>query len=931
MIELIIKLLGQLFGAIIGLVVLLIKALFSNVLLVIANIGFTFLDFIQAMFRRLAGLPMEGRENPDIVQNLINSEIVRNTIIALTILAVCLLFIATFVQLARVEFTEEGAKNSKTPIITQALKAFAMFVIVPVTCMLGVFMSNLVLKMVDSATSGGNSKTISGLIFKVGAYDANIIRNEGVGSVIIPTPYAPQYIGLWIADMLLFGMDAIAGGLVDTETDWRSAYAVVDSDGNLNAKSVAILPSTISGDRDAMAAQLDDIFASDGESSRAAASGGSFISGTFILENVTKINYTSIAAVRYFYNIINFNFLMVFLAIPFAMKALFHTCFGLVMRIYNVIILFVISPPLIALMPLDGGNAYKGWRQKFIGNVISAYGTVAGLNLFFQILPLVNEIEFFETNNPATKITMGFYNALAQLLFVLVGCYMIQDISKMISGFIGAEDAQASGEGMAKKIGEKAKKAGMAAVAVAGLAVGGGAAVVSKLAAGAAKAAGGGSDEAAEANEAKPSKHPKLAKVANGLGGGLGGFLGKKAGVGIYNKIGNRLNKNAISDMGGEGSSGDSPVKSETKPKENGSVVDKVAGGEGKKSSGSAPAKDESAKPVDKKAGDEVKEGNSNPAEGTEAQSDVVDKYVTTSRNSYIHSQRGIELAKNLGIQLIAGTGMGKAMNEMTGGMFKVFGGKGINQMDGAISSKTDLNEQMMYYYNKDRKKEKQKEQEIKMGDLYEVMQAANQRKVNTEMMVNNIKNSGQTMIDHVELREDSLNRLANVFAQVLSDKNATSDQRENAKSEFISGMQSMGFDQESASNIAKAMMDSGAKATFLASADENGTINCQALNADGATISSASASQRDAATAIKGAMQEAISSVTSKVRIDDQGKANDDFIKNLTKNLTVEQQKQVGGKTALQMNEEMRRTATGEKSERGDIKAILKILQSKL
>ena len=385
--------------------------------------------------------------------------------------------------------------------------------------------------------------------------------------------------------------------------------------------------------------------------------------------------------------------------------------------------------------------------------------------------------------------------------------------------------------------------------------------------------------------------------------------------------------------MGGDDSadvsSDPNGTKQDAKPAENGGVADKVEPKDKGKKAGTTETVDKSADSAgDKK--EEVESGTSNPAAGTEAQKKFVDKYTDSSKKAWVVSERGKQLAKNMAIQMIAGSGMGKAMNEMTGGMFQVFGGKGVNQLDGQISGQSDIAEEIMFKHGKYEKSKKQAKAERAMGDVFEVVSAWNQRMLNNEMAQNNIQNTGQAMIDHVEFREDALNRMANVFAQALKESPGNLGRESDAFKEFVQGMTSMGFDQDSATKIAEAMVKSGANATFIASADEMGTIKCSALDPIEGEIK-VSASQEQAAAAIGRAVKDALSSVTSTVRIDDQKAANDGFISKFTKNLTIAQQKQVGGKTLDQLNADMHKSATSEKSERADIKAILKILQQKL
>ena len=920
MIELIMQGIGKIFGTIIGFLLMLIKAIFADLLWTIAKFFLTLLDFVQMLFRRLAGLPVDNSnavaENDfgqgDIAFDLLRSDVVRNTIIAMAILALCLLFIATFIQIARVEFTEEGAKNSKTPIIAQALKALAMFVIVPITCLVGVFLSNLVLRMVDTATKGGNSKTIAGMIFKVGAYDANIIRNE-----------------LWIFPTPLLGTAAVAGGVANAAggaglavaagvalANWFiqlisygkleeagiPAYAK-QNDGVLDSNSLAIIGvSSITAD------ELDDMFASDNPATIAKSLGGSLTNGTLIIPNVTKLNYTSTAAVRYFYDLMEYNFLMVFIAAPLAMKALFHACFGLIMRIYNVLILFVISPPVVALMPLDGGNAYKGWRQKFIGNVISAYGTVAGLNLFFQILPLVNEIKFFSEDGDIDGLVMGFYNQMVRVLFVLVGCFMIQDISKMISGIIGAEDAMSSGEGMAKKVGEPVKKVASLAVMGGLAAATGGMSLAGKIGGGVMKAVGAVSPEAAQ----KILPKEQFARFQNNAKDKMRKAKGDK----FDNP--EEFEKYFNSDEGKK--EYDSFLRQELY--ENVEVSDKDV---------------KRAKRALKKAGVTVK-GDSKEAVRTAfndipdagKRDEIIGGLKQKTLKNQMGADRASEFMKNMAIQLIAGSAGGKFINESTGGMFKMFGGKGINQHDGAISAKSDIHEEIVTQFTKLQKKEKQEKQEIKLGSVYEAITALNQQEVNKQLFTNNIRQAGEKALTDVSIREDSINNIIKGFIDALRDPNVDNSQ---AKKDFKTEMDEWGagkmadglieqlFNGDELKVGVKKLPDDSKIKTV---ADIDGNVSCNIgrgeVKVDASNINEA----------IKTGMDKALEGVL-KIKIDDQGAANNDFIDKLTRNLSTQQQKDSVGKKAARLNQEMMSKSSAEKGERGDIKQILQILKNRL
>ena len=82
------------------------------------------LDFIQSIFRKLAGLDTyyyegvsDGFEHEDILQRLLTTPEVLKAFGALIVVGIILLFIFTIIQFIRIEYTTEGAKNSKGNII----------------------------------------------------------------------------------------------------------------------------------------------------------------------------------------------------------------------------------------------------------------------------------------------------------------------------------------------------------------------------------------------------------------------------------------------------------------------------------------------------------------------------------------------------------------------------------------------------------------------------------------------------------------------------------------------------------------------------------------------------------------------------------------------------------------------------------------------
>lgn len=423
-------------------IVQLFYSLFAHVLYGIGSQLLKMVDFVQSLFRRLAGLDtywydgVKQEASPsktiDPILRFVTEDSVLDVLLALSIVAVAMLIIATIVQIIRVQYTQEGSKNTIGNVIGQTLKALAMFLIVPIACVLGIYTSNQILAAIDKATSPGQANTIGGAIFVASAGQANRVRLSETG----------------------------------TEQSWGNAFSLprkitVDAEGNIIEEEARNLGAsenlkfdyqgTGTTKRHEIAKRIDLAFASKAENKNSE-------NGKFSAKELGEFfDFTNLKIVEAYYSLAEINYIVLFIGSGLVIWALYNAAFGLIMRIYKTVILFVISPPIVAIMPLDGGNAFKQWRTNFIGAVLGAYGVIVTLNLFFIILPLVAKINLFDpSSNPSGgllgPVTNYYYlNNFVYLLFVIVGCFMFKDLSGLISKIIGGEDAFAAGSSVSGK------------------------------------------------------------------------------------------------------------------------------------------------------------------------------------------------------------------------------------------------------------------------------------------------------------------------------------------------------------------------------------------------------------------------------------------------------------------------------------------------
>ena len=188
----------------------------------------------------------------------------------------------------------------------------------------------------------------------------------------------------------------------------------------------------------------------------------------------TYFDKNNIALVWYYYDLWSFDFIICIAALVVGGKILIDLVFGLMKRLFELVILFIIAAPMASLMPLDEGAALNGWRKKFISKAIGTYAPILGLNMLFLILPELSRIKFFG---------IPILDSVVNMIFIIVGLLMIKDLVGMMAELVGGEDTLKAGAGMAGEVGGTLGKVAKTAVAPG--------AALAKVAKGGAKIAGG--------------------------------------------------------------------------------------------------------------------------------------------------------------------------------------------------------------------------------------------------------------------------------------------------------------------------------------------------------------------------------------------------------------------------------------------------------
>lgn len=388
--------------------------LIGTLLYPLFSVIFVFIDGIQGIFFALAGVDTiyfgsannwgHGQEitagntgaetDTGIIYYLFQNSLVKNMLLSIMLLAFFLIII--FTVMAFIKNAYVAKPKGWKDIIGSSIKGMANFFLLPVCCLLGVWLGNILLQAINGATSGGGTTQMDRKLFIACAYNANEFRNNP---------------------------DEIADDdKVENLKKWAGRQTLIGSDEKFDTSTIVL------GQPNSYYANIvDQVFA-----------------------NTHCSIYDQITVERW-YALFEINYLILIVGGIFMLYVLCSLAFAMVRRMFMLVILFIISPGVCAMYPLDDGKVVGSWKDKFIKEFLSVYGAVAGMNIFFSIMPLIDKLHF-------SKAGFILMDDILQIFILVVGLLCVKDVIGLVSGFVGGDDAYGKGTSLMKSTLDTTKK-----------------------------------------------------------------------------------------------------------------------------------------------------------------------------------------------------------------------------------------------------------------------------------------------------------------------------------------------------------------------------------------------------------------------------------------------------------------------------------------
>lgn len=172
-------------------------------------------------------------------------------------------------------------------------------------------------------------------------------------------------------------------------------------------------------------------------------------------------NFEGKVALGNLYSVVDINYLILVFAVALIFGILGKAVWGLVGRVYQITLLYLMMPVVASTLPIDpDGKRFNSWKEQMITEVLSTYGVTIGLNFFFILIPVIRESTqiFTEADFVTMSSTMKWFagsperlNYICYILFLLVAFTLLKTVPKMVQEFTGYKKDVISAGGDLKK------------------------------------------------------------------------------------------------------------------------------------------------------------------------------------------------------------------------------------------------------------------------------------------------------------------------------------------------------------------------------------------------------------------------------------------------------------------------------------------------
>ncbi len=137
--------------------------------------------------------------------------------------------------------------------------------------------------------------------------------------------------------------------------------------------------------------------------------------------------YEDVDAMMDDFYVSEFNYFLAFASAIFLCFIMFVTIIQSIMRIYMILVLYIVSPLVAVMMPLDGGRKFQDWKKMFITYTLSAFGPLISMKLYLMVMCSV-----FTGTTTIQFGSSGMLTSIIEVMLILGGAYAVYSSRNML-------------------------------------------------------------------------------------------------------------------------------------------------------------------------------------------------------------------------------------------------------------------------------------------------------------------------------------------------------------------------------------------------------------------------------------------------------------------------------------------------------------------
>lgn len=157
--------------------------------------------------------------------------------------------------------------------------------------------------------------------------------------------------------------------------------------------------------------------------------------------------YKNMERVRDDFHAANVNYLVGFISAALVLLIMLLAIITFVRRLFELLLLYIVSPFFVSTIPLDDGITFARWREMFIAKFFSGFGMIFSMKYYLMLVPFISgtSLELYPRSQPwGAEI-----NNVLQLFLIIGGAWAVFKSQSLLLELLNPEAAKSEKEASA--------------------------------------------------------------------------------------------------------------------------------------------------------------------------------------------------------------------------------------------------------------------------------------------------------------------------------------------------------------------------------------------------------------------------------------------------------------------------------------------------